>query len=320
MRSKYLGINVFKIRRKNQFWTFMLDTPLFLCLHHLDAKWENFFCPRVLSQIFRLCFKGQNALKVFWRQLRAKYPAESFMLDFSLIRHPSVYESRLDPGKRWKWLKILHCCNTQTHTDTHMCAGSCWCDLSRVREETRSLSVQSNHQVCIPPALQPWKQREKRKPGVQRFLSPFLSRYSGMVFLLLPIHGGGRSKVEIGYIFPSHLPSQWVKRRSMLWRVRKVQVSRGNSTLDGCGMGSHSRVMTLPAGGDAEPLPKGRMWPVQWRTWRKRARNLKQSSSTKHASNNRNKLLFLLNFMLLSCSELLLMKSIQFVLLCFCQC
>lgn len=190
MRSKYLGINMFKIRRKNQFWTFMLDTPLFLCLHHLDAKWENFFCPRVLSQIFRLCFKGQNALKVFWRQLRAKYPAESFMLDFSLIRHPSVYESRLDPGKRWKWLKILHCCNTQTHTDTHMCAGSCWCDLSRVREETRSLSVQSNHQVCIPPALQPWKQREKRKPGVQRFLSPFLSRYSGMVFLLLPIHGG----------------------------------------------------------------------------------------------------------------------------------
>lgn len=131
---------------------------------------------------------------------------------------------------------------------------------------------------------------------------------------------GGRSKVEIGYIFPSHLPSQWVKRRSMLWRVRKVQVSRGNSTLDGCGMGSHSRVMTLPAGGDAEPLPKGQMWPVQWRTWRKRARNLKQSSSTKHASNNRNKLLFLLNFMLLSCSELLLMKSIQFVLLCFCQC
>lgn len=194
MRSKYLGINVFKIRRKNQFWTFMLDTPLFLCLHHLDAKWENFFCPRVLSQIFRLCFKGQNALKVFWRQLRAKYPAESFMLDFSLIRHPSVYESRLDPGKRWKWLKILHCCNTQTHTDTHMCAGSCWCDLSRVREETRSLSVQSNHQVCIPPALQPWKQREKRKPGVQRFLSPFLSRYSGMVFLLLPIHGGGKVK------------------------------------------------------------------------------------------------------------------------------
>lgn len=29
---------------------------------------------------------------------------------------------------------------------------------------------------------------------------------------------------------------------------------------------------------------------------------------------------FLLNFMLLSCSEPLLMKSIQFVSLCFCQC
>lgn len=317
MRSKNLGINMFKIRRKNQFWTFMLDTPLFLCLHHLDTKWENFFCPRVLSQIFRLCFKGQDALKVFWRQPRAKYPAGSFMLDFALIRHPSVYESSLDPGKRWKWLKILHCCNTQTHTDTHMCAGSCWCDLSREREETRSLSVQSNHQVCIPPALQPWKQREKRKPGVQRFLFPlsFALQWNGIP---PASHPRGRSKVEICYIFPSHLPSQWVKRRSMLWRVRKVQVSRGNSTLDGCGMGSHSRVMTLPAGGDAEPLPKGRMWPVQWRTWRKRARNLKQSSSTKHASNNRNKLL--LNFMLLSCSERLLMKRIQFVSLCFCQC
>lgn len=73
----------------------------------------------------------------------------------------------------------------------------------------------------------------------------------------------------------SHLPLQCVKRRSMLWRVRKVKLSRGNSTLDGWGMGSHSRVVTLAAGGDKEPPPNGRMWPVQWRTWRNRGGSLK---------------------------------------------
>lgn len=182
---------MFKIRRKNQFWTFMLDTPLFLCLHHLDTKWENFFCPRVLSQIFRLSFKGQDALKVFWRQPRAKYPAESFMLDFALIRHPSIYESRLDPGKRWKYYPVV----TRRHTDTHMCAGSCWCDLSRARGETRSLSVQSNHQVCIPPALQPCKRCEKRKPGVQRFLSlSFALQWNGIPPASHPRGEGQRSR------------------------------------------------------------------------------------------------------------------------------
>lgn len=61
--------------------------------------------------------------------------------------------------------------------------------------------------------------------------------------------------------FPSYRPSQCVKRRSMLCRVRKVEVSRGNSTLDGWGTGSHRRVITLAAGGDVveAPPPKGRM-------------------------------------------------------------
>lgn len=153
MRSKYLGINMFKIRRKNQFWTFMLDTPLFLCLHHLDAKWENFFCPRVLSQIW-LCFKGQNALKVFWRQLRAKYPAESFMLDFSLIRHPSVYESRLDPGKRWKWK--YYTVVTRRHTLTLTCVQALvdviWVECVKKLEAWASNQIIRfvSHQLCNP--------------------------------------------------------------------------------------------------------------------------------------------------------------------------
>lgn len=68
-----------------------------------------------------------------------------------------------------------------------------------------------------------------------------------------------------------YLPSQCVKHRSMLWRVRKVQVSRGNSTLDGWGMGSHNRIITLAADGELGLPPNGHMWPVQWRTWRTRS-------------------------------------------------
>lgn len=48
----------------------------------------------------------------------------------------------------------------------------------------------------------------------------------------------------------SYLPSQCVKHRSMVWRLRKAQVSKGNSTLDGWGMDSHSSVITRAAGGD----------------------------------------------------------------------
>lgn len=47
-----------------------------------------------------------------------------------------------------------------------------------------------------------------------------------------------RPKVRVSYSpaagdESSYLPLQCVKRRSMLWRVRKVKLSRGNSTLDG---------------------------------------------------------------------------------------
>lgn len=66
--------------------------------------------------------------------------------------------------------------------------------------------------------------------------------------------------------FRSYLPSQCVKHRSMVWRVRKAQVSKGNSTLDGWGMGSHSSVITLAAGGDLSSPANGRIRPVQWRT------------------------------------------------------
>lgn len=66
--------------------------------------------------------------------------------------------------------------------------------------------------------------------------------------------------------FWSYLPSQCVKCRSMVWRVRKAQVSRGNSTLDGWGMGSHSSVITLAAGGDLALPANGRIRPVQRRT------------------------------------------------------
>lgn len=168
-----------------------------------------------------------------------------------------------------------------------MCAGSCWRDQSRVRDETRRPSGQSDPQVCIQPTLSPWKQTDGRKTGDLQFqpdisisllFCSFLLNKEETVSSWFP--STERSKVRVGYSpaagdESSHLPLQCVKRRSMLWRVRKVKLSRGNSTLDGWGMGSHSRVVTLAAGGDKEPPPNGRMWPVQWRTWRNRGGSLK---------------------------------------------
>ncbi len=176
------------------------------------------------------------------------------------------------------------CFLAHTCTETHVCADSCWRDQSRVHDETRKQSVQSGHQVCILPTLSPWKQRDGRKTTVET--ESFRSFHSSLSLwwsvsvhrsFFFSCHPSSGSKVRISCSpaaaeDSSYLPSQCVKCRSMLWRVRKVQLSRGNSTLDGWEMGSHSSVITLATGGDMERPPKGRMWPVQWRTWRNRGK------------------------------------------------
>lgn len=95
-------------------------------------------------------------------------------------------------------------------------------------------------------------------PGKRRIKMKKLSR-----FLWKICHQGGQRSGSVWNV--SYRPSQWVKWRSMLWRVRKVLASRGNSTLDGWGTGSHNSIITRAAGGDVEL--SGRMWPVQWNTW-----------------------------------------------------
>lgn len=142
-----------------------------------------------------------------------------------------------------------------------MYSGSCWCDQSQARGEIHRLSVQSGHQGYIPPTPSPWKQNNVTSFSARSWVHNVTTLFCFFKFSFHP-----QNLLQICY-----LPSQCVKRRSVLWRVRKVQVSSGNSTLDGWGMGSHNRIITLAADGELGLPPNGHMWPVQWRTWKTRS-------------------------------------------------
>ncbi len=91
---------------------------------------------------------------------------------------------------------------THTNTETHVCAGSCWRDQSRARDETRKLSGQSDRQVCIPPTLSPWKQkdRKKTKEELKLQIKRFRDFYSSPAFLsLMSFSSKGEPQVGVSY-------------------------------------------------------------------------------------------------------------------------
>lgn len=145
---------------------------------------------------------------------------------------------------------------------TYMCADSCWCDPSQARDETGGRIGQSDRQVCIPPAPSPWKHKDGRKTKEKNVPQKNHCRKYSISPKTLSSSRCSRWMSE----FRSYLPSQCVKHRSMVWRLRKAQVSKGNSMLDGWGMDSHSSVITLAAGSDLPSPANGRTRPVQWRT------------------------------------------------------
>ena len=92
--------------------------------------------------------------------------------------------------------------------NTHVCAGSCWRDQSRARDETRRPSGQSDPQVCIQPTLSPWKQTDGRKteelkckphisiPSYVLFLFAY-QRDQAPCFLLPPIHREAKGQGQL---------------------------------------------------------------------------------------------------------------------------